>query len=75
MQMNASHHAVLHAIYLRSLELGNTHVTEVYTNVEGDTRKKICTWLERQGYIKNVSYYGRELITCDITEKTINYFE
>lgn len=73
--METRYRAVLRKIYERSLELERTHVTDVYTGVEGDNRRAICQWLVQNGYIENVEYRGREIICCDITDKTIDFFD
>ena len=39
-----------------------------------DYRTKVCSWLERNGYITRVDYIGQDKVRCQITEKTRNYF-
>ena len=72
--MEKKYEDVLRKIFDRSEKLGSTHVTEVYTDTEGDKRREICCWLTQQGYIRNVDYRGREVINCDIEFKAIDHF-
>ena len=54
---------------------GDGYAVCVTLGVRSDSRKKVCSWLENNGYITKVTYIGQDKVQCQITEKTRKYFK
>lgn len=46
----------------------------ISTEINRNDKKEICSWLEFNGYIENVSYHGKHNVSCQVTNKTFDYF-
>jgi len=68
--MEKKYEDVLRKIY----DVGRTPIPPTDIDVAGEAKMKICNWLLTNGYIKNLEYRGMFRITCDITQKTLDYF-
>ena len=66
--------SVLSKIYTAAKNTSDGYVMCTSIDIRSDMRRKICEWLENQGYIKKVELIGQDKIRCQITEKTKCYF-
>lgn len=72
--MPVRYEKILRILFEKSEELGKTKIPMTHILIEGDDRRHVCEWLELNEYIQNVEYFGRDVISCSITFKAIDYF-
>ena len=68
--MKEKYEKILRIIY----DVGRTPIPPTDIGISGEAKTEVCEWLLANGYIENLNYRGMFCITCDITQKAIEYF-
>lgn len=74
-EMETQHESVLAKLFADAQKTSEHITISSDIGIRSPERAAICSWLETNGYIGNVSYHGKTQVGCYITNKTFEYFK